>query len=238
MRRFIISILLTLTGLSLSSCLYIGPSVSGNGKVKEVTREVGDFRGVSVTSGMNVHLIQGDQPKVVVVADENLHEYIETIVENGILEIKTTARIWKTKEKKVMVTIPHLTEISGTAGSNLYADNLLEADELSIRGSAGSNIHLSLAGQKVDVSASSGSNIFLEGTSRELTIKTSSGANIKAGQIKTDKCSVTASSGGNVWILVLSELSAKASSGGNIFYSGSPDLLNVTSSSGGNIIKK
>lgn len=238
MHRLLYSILFSLAGFSLSSCLFIGPSVSGNGKVKEETRKVDIFQGISVTSGMTVHLMQGDQQKVVVVADENLHEYIETIVENGILEIKTSAGIWKAKEKKVMVTTPGLTEISGTAGSNLFADNLLEVDELNVRGSAGSNIRLNLTGRKLDVSASSGSNIFLEGTSRELTIRTSSGANVKAGEIITEKCSVNASSGGNTWISVLSELSANASSGGNIFYSGSPQSINVTSSSGGNVIKK
>jgi len=238
MRRLIIALLLSVAGGFLSSCLFIGPSISGNGQVREEIRKTIDFHGISVTSGMNVHLIQGDTPKVVVVADENLLPYIETNVENGILEIKTKANIWKAKVKKVMVTTPDLTEISGTAGSNLYSDNTLEAGELSVRGSAGSNIHLRIAGRKLDVTASSGSIVFLEGSAVELDIKTSSGANVKAGKVKTDKCSVSASSGGNTWISVLSELSAHASSGGNIFYSGTPKSLNISSSSGGNVIKK
>jgi len=90
----------------------------------------------------------------------------------------------------------------------------------------------------MEVSASSGANIFLEGLVREMNVKTSSGANVKAGDIHALRCDARASSGGNIWISVQNDLTADASSGGNIFYSGSPDTLNVNSSSGGNIIKK
>jgi hypothetical protein len=216
----------------------MGPSVKGDGNVKEETRVVGDFHGIRVTSGMTVHLVQGDEPGVKVIADKNLHKLIETRVENDILEIRALANIWKASEKKVIVTVSDLSEITGTAGSNIRSDNQLVTDHLEVRGSAGSNIRIDIEGEKMEVSASSGANIFLEGLVREMNVKTSSGANVKAGDIHALRCDARASSGGNIWISVQNDLTADASSGGNIFYSGSPDTLNVNSSSGGNIIKK
>jgi hypothetical protein len=231
---------LTLAALSLSlpSCMFMGPSVKGDGEVKEKVREVAEFHGVRVTSGMNVHLIQGDQQKVVVTADANLHELIETKVEDGILEIKALANIWHAKEKNVFVTTPDLNEISGTAGSNIFTDNQLKAGKIHIKGSAGSNMHININGQNMEVSASSGSNISIEGTANELIIKTSSGANIKAGDLSAAKCDAKASSGGNLWINAVKELTADASSGGNVFYTGSPEIISSNASTGGNIIKK
>jgi len=230
--------MLVLLPVLLGSCMFMGPSVKGDGEIKEKVREVGAFHGVRVTSGMNVHLVQGDQQKVVVSADANLHDLIETNVEDGILEIKALANIWRAEKKEVIVTTSELSEITGTAGSNIYTDNRLKAGKIHIRGSAGSNLRLSINGQNMEVSANSGSNIYIEGTADELIIKTSSGANIKAGDLLVSKCDARASSGGNLWITAGNELIANASSGGNIFYNGSPETLETINSSGGNIIKK
>jgi Putative auto-transporter adhesin, head GIN domain len=238
MRSAIFSTVLMMLSFSFSSCLFLGPSVKGDGNVKEEIRKVEDFHGVRVTSGMNVHLVQGDQIQVLVVADKNLHKVIETRVEDGILEVRAHANIWRAKEKKVIITSPDIREITGTAGSNIYTDNQLKAGQMRIKGSAGSNLHINVDGQNIETSASSGSNIYLEGTAGEIIIRVSSGANIKAGDIKSGKGDVKASSGGNVWITVEKELIADASSGGNIFYYGTPDSISTSSSSGGNIIKK
>ena len=238
MKTRIAYLMLVLLPVTLTSCMFMGPSVKGDGNVKEKVREVGEFHGVRVTSGMNVHLVQGELQKVVVSADANLHDLIETNVEDGILEIKALANIWRAEKKEVIVTTPDLSEITGTAGSNVFTDNRLKAGKIHIKGSAGSNLHISINGQNMEVSANSGSNIYIEGTANELIIRTSSGANIKAGELLTPKCDAKASSGGNLWITAGNVLSADASSGGNIFYSGSPETINSNTSSGGNIIKK
>jgi len=238
MRTVTFSSILMLLSLSFSSCLFMGPSVKGNGQVTEEERSVEAFKRVKVTSGMNVYLLQGNVYKVVVVADENLHEVIETRVENGTLEIKALASIWKAKEKKVIVTAPELEEINGTAGSNIFADSLLKIGNIRVKASAGSNLHLNIEGQSTEISASSGANIFIRGGSHDVIYKVSSGANIKAGDLLIQNCEASANSGGNIWLNVKEKLKAHASSGGNIFYSGTPAEANVSSSSGGNVIKK
>src|SRR5512136_356999 len=103
MRTTVKYLMLAAICLSMPSCMFLGPSVKGNGNVKEEVREVSEFHGVRVTSGMNVHLIQGEKLKVVVSADANLHELIETKVVDGILEIRALANIWHAEEKKVIV---------------------------------------------------------------------------------------------------------------------------------------
>jgi hypothetical protein len=224
--------------LLLSSCIFMGPSVKGNGEVVEDVREVGKFSGVKVTSGMNVHFVQGDEPSVVVVADENLLEIIETKVNGNTLEIRTRANIWSATSKKVVITTNKIREIQGTAGSNIYTDGRLVVDQLTLKASAGCNFKMDLDGQSVDVSVNSGANVFLTGKSKQFYAKTTSGANLKAEDLKAEVSEITVSSGANAWVTTMKELTAHASSGGNIFYYGSPDRTNTSSSSGGNITKR
>lgn len=222
----------------LSSCLFMGPSVRGDGDVVEEVRNVGNFSGVRVTSGMNVHFVQGEETKVVVVADKNLHELIETNVSGGMLEIKALASIWSATSKKVIITTPGVREIHGTAGSNIYTDGRMLADHLILKASAGSNLKMELEGGTVEVSVSSGANVYLEGKTKNLTVRTSSGANLKAEQFHAEVSDIKVSSGANVWVTTMKDLTAHASSGGNVFYYGSPGRTNTSSSSGGNVTKR
>lgn len=238
MRLLLKIFIFSITTAFLSSCLFMGPSVRGDGEVVEQVRDLGNFNGIKVTSGMNVHLVQGDQTKVVVVADENLQKVIETKVIGGTLEIRALANIWSATSKKVVITTNNLRELSGTAGSNISTDGQLIVDQLNIRASAGSNIRMDLDGQYIEVSVSSGANVFLNGKSKQLIARTSSGANLKAEDFKAEISDVKVSSGSNVWVTTMKELTAHASSGGNIFCYGKPSKTNTTTSSGGNVTQR
>jgi hypothetical protein len=81
------AILLTaiLVSMVFGSCIFTG-SIEGNGKVVEDTRDLDDFDKISVTRGMNVYISQGPSQKVVVKADENLLDVIETTVSRRNIE--------------------------------------------------------------------------------------------------------------------------------------------------------
>ena len=220
------------------SCLFIGPSVKGNGNVVEETRKAGPFEKISVSRGMNVYITQGESHRIVVKADENLLDAIETKIEDNTLKITTSENIRQSTSKKVYVTIPGISEIKSAAGSNVYSENTLETKALVIGTSSGSNMKLQVEAGELSVSSSSGSNVRLEGTAETFTGKASSGANIKAEDLRVTHCNATTSSGANLWISVGETFEGKASSGGNIYYSGNPKTVNLESSSGGNLIKK
>ena len=219
------------------SCVFTG-GIEGNGNVVEETRDLGDFNQIGVSRGMNVYITQGSQTKVVVIADENLIKTIETTVDDNMLKVTCNRWIRKSKSLQVRVTVPNIELIKTTSGSNVYAEDTLQMKMLSLKSTAGSNIKLLLNTGELDISATAGSNIFLSGTTRKMTMKANSGSNIKAGELKTELCSVKASSGANIWVIVQSELNASVSSGANLFYYGEPNPLRVTKSSGGNVIKK
>jgi hypothetical protein len=222
--------------ITMSSCI-LSPSISGNGNVEEENRSLGGFDEIKVSRGMNVYIAQGPETKVVVKADENLLDAIETVVEGDVLVVTCRANIRHAKAKAVYVTLPNLEHVRATAGSNVYSEDTIHTDDLEVSATAGSNIKLKLTAGHIDASVSAGSNIRMEGSTGEIVAKASSGSNIKAEELKAESAEVKVSSGANIWITAGKELNAAASSGGNIFYSGNPSDTNISKSSGGNVIK-
>ena len=222
----------------LSSCWFMGPSVKGNGNVTEEVRQVAPFDQIHVSRGMNVYITQGSPAKVIVIADNNLHEVIETKVEGGVLKVYVNENIRWAKEKKVMVTVEKLSGLETTSGSNAWSQNQIMSEDLDMKASSGANITMDVNAKYLKADCSSGANIKVSGLAKEAELETSSGANLKGEELKADNCKMKASSGGNVSSTVNGRLEAKASSGGNVVYYGEPTETDVDTSSGGNVHKK
>jgi hypothetical protein len=222
----------------LSSCWFLGPSVRGNGNVTEEVRQVGEFKQIDVSRGMNVYILQGSPQKIVVIADNNLHEVIETRVDGSILKIFTNENVRWAKEKKVMVTVEKLSAVKASSGSNVWSQNQIMSEDLELRASSGANLTMEVNAKRLNGDCSSGANIKLSGLAQEAELEASSGANLIGDALKVDACRMKTSSGANVSATVNERLNARASSGGNIVYYGEPKSTDVHTSSGGNIRKK
>jgi len=230
--------ILSLILLLLSSCWFMGPSVKENGNVTEETRQVKEFDQIEVSRGMNVYITQGSPAKVVVIADNNLHEVIVTEVEGGVLKVYVNENIRWAEEKKVMVTVEKLTSVKSTSGSNVFSQNQFMTENLDLTANSGANLTMEVNAKFLKANCSSGANIHLSGLAKEAELEGSSGANLKGQELKTDNCKMRASSGGNVFASVAAHLVAKATSGGNIVYYGEPTSTEIDNSSGGNVHRK
>jgi hypothetical protein len=238
MKKLLTAIAVTAIPFLFQSCLFLGPPIRGNGNVVEETRDVADFSKIRTSSGTNVYVSQGDTQKVMVKADENIVDVIETEVRDGVLNVTITNPIRKATSNKVYVTVKYLEKATAFAGSNIYSETVLKAGKLELRSSAGSNLKLEVSTKELIVSATAGANVFLEGETESLEASASAGSNIKAEGLQAKNCQTRVNSGANIYITVTDELDAKASSGGNIFYSGNPKSTNINNSSGGNVKKR
>lgn len=224
--------------ITFSSCVFMGPSIKGNGNVVEQNRKTRDFSKIEVSRGMNVYISQGETHKVVVKADENLLDAIETENDGDVLIIRASKNIRSATSKKAFITVPNLEEIKASSGSNTFSETKLVFRDLTVSTSSGSNVTLEINSEKTEFSSSSGSNINLQGTTNSFKAKASSGSNIKAEELTAKNCETKASSGSNIWITAKNDFSGDVSSGANIFVYGNPKNSNIKKSSGGNIINK
>lgn len=229
--------LMVLVSFTMSSCWLI-ESVHGDGQVREEVRNLGEFDQIAVSRGMNVYITQGTPQKVVVVADNNLHELIRTEVHGHELKVYAEKNIRDAEEKKIMITVENLNEVKASSGANIWSQAKIVSEDMYLGASSGANLTLEIETKNLEARSSSGANVNLSGTADKSDMDASSGANIFGEKLKSGKCVMRASSGSNVSSTVLEKLEARASSGGNVYYYGEPTSTEVRSSSGGNIIRK
>lgn len=204
------------------------------------TRQISGFRGVSVSSGIDLYLKQKNIEEVVVEADADDLDKIITKVEGGILKIYIKEQSWFNMKwnkdpRKVFVSFIALDKLEASAGSDVNAEGVLKLDKLNLDASSGSDIKLELEANELSVESSSGSDISLKGKASYMHANASSGSDINAVELQTKKCNASVSSGSDIRVFVTDELDANASSGGDITYSGNPKTKDINESSGGNV---
>ena len=210
--------------------------VVGNRNIVTIERTIkADFTGIKVSTGIDLFIRQGSTNAITVEADENLHDLIITEVKEGILKIYTDKNIWKSKARKVYVTIENLTLLKASSGSNVKSESVINTNEIYIDASSGANIDIEVVAKSAVTEASSGSDVKIKGTTINHTARASSGSSINAYKLKSTNANASASSGASINIYASKNMDAKASSGGAIDYTGNPTSINKEASSGGSI---
>ncbi len=236
MKRYL-SLLLSIivSALSLSSCIFLGPSVKGNGHVVKETRHISGFDKIEASTGLEVSLVPDSTEFVLVEADENLHEVIETELRHETLSIYSRERIRHAEAKKVFVHFIKLEKIQSSSGSMVRSQNIVTSNTIEVSASSGSQQFLEINAENFKGKCSSGAQIFLSGKADNANVRASSGAQFKAEDFITNDCMADVSSGAHIWIGVKDHFNGEASSGGHIYYSGDPERTDTKTSSGGSI---
>lgn len=195
-------------------------------------RVTSDFTAISVSEGLDAYVTQGDDFEIIVEADENIIDLIGTDIKNGTLRIHAIENIGRAT-KNIHVTLPVITALETSSGAALTTKNTIEAENIELSSSSGSNLQIeALKAYHVIAESSSGAQIRVAGETETLNSSASSGSGIKAENLSSAKCSANASSGAGIRVNASESLIAKASSGGDIRYTGSAKVEQKKSSSG------
>ncbi|MDC8003515.1 DUF2807 domain-containing protein [Aureisphaera galaxeae] len=213
---------------------------NGNGNVQVEERPVdSNFDEVKGSAGLDVYLTQGDEDKIVVEADENLHELIETEIVNGELRIGVVSgqNIGRAKAKKVHVTYTSINSVSASSGSDVIGNSVIKSENMSLRSSSGADLEVEVVAKELRIDVSSGADIKVSGRASNLIAEASSGSDLKAKDLETKTCRANASSGAHIVVNVRDEINGRASSGGDIRYYGDPTAVSVKDGVSGSVRK-
>ena len=232
---------ITAIGIALlfTSCNFnINTGENGNGNVVTEERTVSaDFTEVRGSSGLDVYLSQGDENKIVVEADENLLQYIETDVENGKLIVTTSHNIGQSESKKVYVTYKQLNSIEASSGADVMGNSVIKSENLSLKSSSGAELKVEVFSKDLTAKTSSGSDMEISGKASSLNADASSGSELDAKELLVINCNAEASSGAGITVNVKEKLETHVGSGGNIDYYGNPISVNSNKSHSGSVNK-
>jgi hypothetical protein len=225
-------------GVSVSAESQILNTVQGNGTIIRKVRQTPPFDGLRVSTGIDVYLKQGDNISVEVETDENLHEYINTNVKNGILHVYTDLNIRRATVKKVYISMKDITSLHSGSAGDITGETPVRTDNIEIGASSAGDIKLEVYARSVSVNISSSGDVTLKGECENLFARLSSAGNLNAFDLRAKEAEVNASSAGDADISVSKRLRARASSAGNIIYQGNPAILDSHSSSAGTIRRR
>ncbi len=249
-------VIMSVMVLSTLACQVGGfTRIRGSGNVVEETREVSDITGVELATSGTLYIEIGARESLRIEAEDNLLEYIETRVRNGMLQIDTqdNVNLRHTKPVNYYLTVTGLDTIEISSSGDIKVPDLeakrfsvdisssgnldmgdLEADTLTVHISSSGDMRMGLLhANTLEIDISSSGNLDIAGGEverQDITINSS--GNYTARDLESVEADVRLSSSGEATIRVSDHLEARLSSSGDVRYAGNPTVDARTTSSG------
>ena len=182
--------------------------IRGNGHMVTREEKLEPFINVDAGGAFRVDW-QSGPPAISVTVDENLMQYIELEVRDGVLHIRTTRNIRPRRSVKVGLT-----------------SNALEG--VSFRGATQLTAH-QLTGSKFYLETSGASKAILDGAIDELIANITGAGDLRAESLQTKTAKVSVTGAGDARIAVSDVLKVSITGAGKVEYIGDPHIeRNIT----------
>jgi len=231
-----ISVLLLL--FLFSSSLVSSQNIKGNGVVMTKEREVLPFTGIIASGSFELFLEKGDEQKVIIETDENIHNLFISNVRNENLDIQIVGEVKRAKALKVYVTFVNLKHLITIGAVDVRSETLLEAENVEVFASGVSSVKLNIKATNLNLEITDGAYVFLQGTAEELDIRVTDEAEVNAFNLKANNCYTKISGYSDAKINVSGELRLRVTGAGNLYYKGTPKITDRIFSGTGFIIRR
>ncbi|MBC3786596.1 head GIN domain-containing protein [Spirosoma utsteinense] len=206
-------------------------------------RPVSSFSGLSVSSGIDVYLTQGNSEKLTFDVKGIDEEDVKSEIRNGVLKlyIDRKGMNWnwgRNNYVKAYLTFRQLNELQASGGSDVFGQGTLSFNDLNLSASGGADVKLALKANELTIAAAGGADVTVDGTARTLNANGSGGSDLDARKLTVEVCSANSSGGSDVYVHATRELSLKASGGSDIYYYGSAKVVSKSESGGSDISHK
>jgi hypothetical protein len=222
--------------------LYAATNVKGSGDVVKEDRKIGHITGVRLATSGKMFIKLGNKESLTIEAEDNLLEYIETEVKNGVLEIDNRRKfnLRPTEPIYYYLTVKELNQIGISSSGDIEAP-FIKADKFEISISSSGDLDMEgLDAPTVEIGVSSSGDVTIEDlNTRELDIGISSSGDVSFNKVDAAEVSIGISSSGDVIMksLFAENIESRISSSGNIeIGSGKVNSQRVRISSSGDYI--
>ena len=231
-----------LIALLFVAVMLNGVSMAFGADPKKETRNVGDFEKISLAISANLYLTQGNTCEVIIEAEEDVLNKIETEVESGYLKIEFEK--WYnyrgTKDINVYVTIKDVNSLMVTRSGDIINKTALNSAkiEMVVTGS-GSILINDLNVKSLDAMISGSGNIKIAGKQKadELDATITGSGDIESSNIEFSEADLMITGSGSIHTFVSKELEATITGSGKILYKGDP-IVNADITGSGKIRKE
>ncbi|MFL1896738.1 head GIN domain-containing protein [Aquimarina sp. 2-A2] len=231
--KILVTLCLTLV---CCSCNIPFNGVKGTGKVIQTERAISQpFNRIKASSGLDVILSKDIDDKIIIDANENLHDLIDIYVKDETLVIKSEENIYSADQKSVLISYETLEEIAVNSGASVTSTQVIEQPKMKLSATSGADIELEIKSESLTTSATSGAFIEISGMVNSHKVSATSGAVIKAQEVLSLVTEAKATSGASVKVHAKNEFNGRATSGASVRYFGAPEKVSEVDNSGGNV---
>jgi hypothetical protein len=201
----------------------VGKSRAGDGNI--IRREVpveASFSSIRVSGSVNVFFRQDATPKIEIVADSNLLEYITFDFDEETLEIRQKMNLRFSKAAQLLISAPDLTKIIVDGAAEVHIQDTLYTDyfTLDIRGAAMARLLLSC--RQLNTIISGAGEIQVKGEAESAVSNINGAGKLTATQLKTARHTVVLSGAGSAYVTAKDTLDATINGAGLVEYHGNP----------------
>lgn len=197
-------------------------AIEGNGEIRELTRTVGTFRELEIVGEYELQLQEGTAPRVIIEADANLLDYIETEVSGKTLKIRNTEEIEGSDGVKLTVVYPELRRLEVGGAAKVSNAGKLKAKNLEIVVAGATMLELNMDVKELFLKLSGAGLVTLSGDAREQEVEMSGAGSLNAYELHTKRTDIELSGVGSAKVYATDELNAEVNGIGNIQFRGNP----------------
>lgn len=137
--------------------------INGNKNVTTEDRNLTDFTKIQVIDDFDVYLIYNEKQSVAVEADSNLQDIIITEIKNGVLTLKSSSRIGRSKTLNIHLKVnKNIDEILAYNHSKIFSNNTVIIDSLTLNTFDDAEVNLKLNSKKITFDSKNSSKLNLE----------------------------------------------------------------------------
>lgn len=126
LKILILTLVFTATGFSQKK-------IKGNKNIVTTETQINEFHSIRFGEKFKIDLIQSDEASVEIETDENLHEYIQFSVKNGVLQFNTSAKIQSKKSMRITVRFTDfLSKIEVHDDAEISTQNTIKNDSIDL----------------------------------------------------------------------------------------------------------
>lgn len=194
----------------------------GNGTINQETRNVGAFFNIDIEGEYEIVLQEGSNPLIAVETDENLHQYVETVVDDRTLRIRNVENIEASEQTRLIITYQQIESIRLGGAAQLSNQATLKAENLHVRVDGAGVVDLSLDATELEVMLAGAGLVNLRGNVNSQRLVLSGAGNLAAFDLESKSCDIDLSGFGSAQVFVTDNLEAEVSGVGGIRFKGDP----------------
>jgi hypothetical protein len=206
--------------------------ITGSGNLETKSENFSGFTKIEAHTGFQVVVTKSSAYSIEIIADDNVHKYIDVSKSGDTLKIKVeSGHTWNSVTLKANIAMPDLYELDLSSGAGVNVTGFNFTHDFTVNLSSGSHVTGDINVGDADFDLSSGSHITLAGSADNLEADGSSGSHFNMEDFALSSADITLSSGSHATINVSDTLDVNLSSGSHLTYTGSPTLGDIDVSS-------